>query len=560
MSANERQIKKVRDDLSNLATIIEDLARQEPPKIDDILDKSISGNKIKGGVISNFASTGIKDDSTRLIVYVNNDGILTDFIDVETLVGDVNVEGNLTVGGEVVSDEIRVSKLIAEHIESPSLYKRDIPDKAISGNKIQGGMITNFSSTGIKDESTKKILTVKNDGIQVDFANIGALVGDVSVEGALLVGKEIVSKEVRVETLFAQHIRSPDLNKDKFNANEIPDRAISGNKIRGGVIAQFSSAGIKDESTKSILLVNDDGISVDVINVSKLTGNVNVEGSLHVGGEITAEKLHVNEITADIRQERSTPLEFVETETDKIYGKGLQWQSDQPTKYFVLRPSPDRLFSSEQLDLAKDKSYSINKNLVLSESELGPSVRSSHLTKVGVLKNLSVQGDFKVDDFLFWNSDVMRLGIGNEEPNGMLSLTSLESEFIIDPEGENIRIGSWTTDDIEFITDDTARIQITKTGHIHLGPKGQNLSNVTVNGKLGIGVNNVKDDVSLHTAGPIRFDNKKFEVGTGIPQAGHYSKGDIVWNSEPKPTGFIGWVCIREGNPGTWKPFGQIGA
>ena len=37
-----------------------------------------------------------------------------------------------------------------------------------------------------------------------------------------------------------------------------------------------------------------------------------------------------------------------------------------------------------------------------------------------------------------------------------------------------------------------------------------------------------------------------------------YKKGDIVWTNDPKPTGFVGWVCIKEGTPGEWKAFGNI--
>ena len=55
-----------------------------------------------------------------------------------------------------------------------------------------------------------------------------------------------------------------------------------------------------------------------------------------------------------------------------------------------------------------------------------------------------------------------------------------------------------------------------------------------------------------------KFENKKFETGTEAPRNGIYTKGDIVWNSEPRPTGHVGWVCIHNGTPGEWKPFGVI--
>ena len=34
--------------------------------------------------------------------------------------------------------------------------------------------------------------------------------------------------------------------------------------------------------------------------------------------------------------------------------------------------------------------------------------------------------------------------------------------------------------------------------------------------------------------------------------------GNIVYNTQPSPGGYVGWVCTVAGNPGTWKPFGAI--
>ena len=38
----------------------------------------------------------------------------------------------------------------------------------------------------------------------------------------------------------------------------------------------------------------------------------------------------------------------------------------------------------------------------------------------------------------------------------------------------------------------------------------------------------------------------------------HYRQGDIVWNTSPRPTGYVGWICTQAGTPGIWKTFGQI--
>ena len=69
---------------------------------------------------------------------------------------------------------------------------------------------------------------------------------------------------------------------------------------------------------------------------------------------------------------------------------------------------------------------------------------------------------------------------------------------------------------------------------------------------------NFTTDVSITTAGPVRFENKKFEVGGSEPESGNYVIGDVVWNDTPTPNGYMGWVCTKSGTPGTWKAFGKI--
>lgn len=44
------------------------------------------------------------------------------------------------------------------------------------------------------------------------------------------------------------------------------------------------------------------------------------------------------------------------------------------------------------------------------------------------------------------------------------------------------------------------------------------------------------------------------------PTAGAWNRGDIVYKTDPAPSGKVGWVCTTSGSPGTWKPFGAIDA
>lgn len=340
---------------------------------------------------------------------------------------------------------------------------------------------------------------------------------------------------------------------------EFKDNEISGDKIHGGQISSFSSVGIKDDATKRVMHLNDNGVSINNLVTKHISSSPTVYGDLSVEGLITAQKLHVNELTADVRNERTSPLEFV-ADGAGIYGKGLQWKGQGPTKQFIYRANPDRLFSTESIDIANEASYSIGNAVVLSLNELGSSVRNSSLVKVGTLQNLRTSGNLTIDDYIIYSSDSQRLGFGTESPNGSISIASLESEFIIDVEGDSTKIGNWTTDDLQIVTDNTARITVKANGKIDFGKSSKNDARVSVFGKLGIGVNNVSDDVDLSISGCVEIAGTKIMTGTNAPSAGTYRQGDIVYNTKSVPTGYVGWVCIRDGSPGEWKPFGQISA
>lgn len=49
-------------------------------------------------------------------------------------------------------------------------------------------------------------------------------------------------------------------------------------------------------------------------------------------------------------------------------------------------------------------------------------------------------------------------------------------------------------------------------------------------------------------------------IGSAAPVAGTWSQGDIIYNSTPTAGGYVGWVCVSGGTPGTWKGFGAISA
>ena len=319
---------------------------------------------------------------------------------------------------------------------------------------------------------------------------------------------------------------------------------ISGNAIHGGKVTLFRSTGITDNASKLVLLVADDGITVDAVDTDTLVGDTVATGDFKVEGTLTADKVVTKQVLAD--QKFTSNIDFV-PEHGSIDLVGLNWRKEgENTKLFVWADRTSSFYSSDPINLHRDASLRIDNIDVLSAGALGATVTYSELQKVGVLKNLHTTGDFNFDEgWVTWDSGLMRLSIGNELPNGQLSVSSNEAEFVVDPMFDTVKIGTYTTSDLEVITDDTVRLKIDKTGKI------------TFNEKIGINVQ-PSSDADLNIAGPIRIQNKKIAYDTNKPTAGSHMKGDITYNTNPEVGSYVGWVCIESGNPGVWKSFGMI--
>ena len=242
-----------------------------------------------------------------------------------------------------------------------------------------------------------------------------------------------------------------------------------------------------------------------------------------------------------------------------ISGKGLIWTGKGNAKQFIFIDNQDRFFSSENIDLNKGKSFNINGIKVLDESELGPSITKSSLREIGRLKGLIVDGSLSVNQFLFYDSNTDRLGIGTEEPKAPISIVDMNIELVLGASDPNVgSIGTYNSADLELITDNTARITISANGEITLGNINSGPTKVKIIGAIGVNVNSIDPRTNLHVSGPIKFNDKIHLSGSEPPQGGTFNEGDIMWNTNPQPGLFVGWVCTRAGNPGLWSGFGRI--
>lgn len=73
-----------------------------------------------------------------------------------------------------------------------------------------------------------------------------------------------------------------------------------------------------------------------------------------------------------------------------------------------------------------------------------------------------------------------------------------------------------------------------------------------------MGVNVAEPEATLHVAGDVNLMNKHMWSAPLPPSEGSHRKGDIVWNSDPGPTQPVGWICVEDGFPGIWAVFGRI--
>lgn len=251
-------------------------------------------------------------------------------------------------------------------------------------------------------------------------------------------------------------------------------------------------------------------------------------------------------------------LEF-KAEGGDNYGKGLIFSGQGYTKQIVFASNPDQFFVSENVNLSKGKGIFVNNVPVLNDREIGASVTKSSLKELGRLRGLIVDGDVSINNYLYYNSSVDRLGLGTDAPNAALSIAEMGVEVMLGTSDDmGGMVGTHATTDFSIVTDHTARITVKGNGNIDLGNPNKNPAQVTVHGKLSVGVKVPDPAVDLHVAGPVRINNKIQLSADAPPRSGTYGVGDIVWNSAPTVGRFVGWVCLKAGSPGSWFPFGEI--
>ena len=467
-----------------------------------------------------------------------------------THTGQLSVAGDLAVTGAITVDTLTVKNLITEQgspTETGHWYtssEEDLTGKGFSWN-------WDTTSINLAYRNGNRLWT--NGDFDLDAAR-SYKIDNIAVISLTSLGAQVTKSNLReVGPLKSLTVIGDSLISEFafFNSglgrlglnNENPNSTLSILDNDVEIVLGAPAVGVAQIGTYSnhdLEIITDHTARISIKNNGKVVfGNEATKtADVTIHGTLTVET-----IISDTRIDRFSPLEFKATRDSSIYGKGLLWTGTGSPRQLVMMAEPDRLWSSESIDLATDQSYYIDNQPVLSQNRLGDAVTGSSLTSVGVLDKLDVLGEVKLYGDLRVTSGITELktGIFNDGVN-WLNITSSRVNT-----NSNISIN--VADDEVFYADQN---------EIAFGNKNNTRRAVKVYGPVSVGVNNPDPTVDLTVKGDVSFANKKFTTGTSAPSQGTFSKGDICWNSDPASDNYIGWVCTQEGAPGVWLPFGAI--
>lgn len=463
--------------------------------------------------------------------------------------GNVSIGYNLKVAGTITADTFNVKNLITEQGSLASVgdwvynTEEELNGKGFNWTWGAGsisfifrnGKLWSTGSIDLKDGNSfmidgTPVISTTELGPQIAKSNLKE-VG--TLKKLRVTGDSILSEFAYFNSGFGRL----GLNTEEPNATlSIVDNDV---EIIAGS-PEYGIAHIGTYTNHDVALVTDNTARITLKNNGDVVFGNSISKSANV---VVYGTLTVDNLVSDTRLDRYSPLEFKAEREGDIYGKGLLWTSGEHTRQFVILPKPDRLYSSESLDLASGQCYYINARPVITEFGLGDSIISSNLTKVGALDSLTVNGTTEfygqvtVSEVLNAKSLLVNNGTTTLSVNGS-------------------KINTSSTISVNVAEDEVFYASATE---ISIGNKVNTRRAVKVYGPLSVGVSTPDPTVDLTVKGDVSFGNKKFTTGSTAPTTGSFSVGDICWNSNPQPSNYIGWVCITAGAPGIWAPFGAIG-
>jgi hypothetical protein len=284
------------------------------------------------------------------------------------------------------------------------------------------------------------------------------------------------------------------------SAIDITDLKITGDNIVGGVIKNFASSGIDDQSNScQVTLLDQGAVFENTIYASKLEvkGGAIVDGDLTILGTITDNPAYQKLVTD------------ASTSAQNNIGPA------------VLDAYQDRVFEriqQEGLDLNKIK---INGQSIVEGDQLTNAVRHSQLQSVGVIRDLQTDGEALLSQTLYVSKS--RVGVNTMDPATALSIWDEEIEIGIGKKSQN-----------------TARIGTAREHTLVLGTNKQDNITLTPDG--------------VATIPKLRIGNMLFS-SSATPPNYDAPRNTVVFNEFPNIGGPLGWVSLGDAR---WANFGII--
>jgi hypothetical protein len=238
------------------------------------------------------------------------------------------------------------------------------------------------------------------------------------------------------------------ITSTKFPKNSIAASAVdfdnfilSGDHVRGGIIAEFGSTGIDDRATQCQLTVLDNAVVIEQTVVAtglQIKGSAKIEGDLAIDGALAADSNAVKVLTKSISEITLANIAEVGIIAPKLV---------------------------------------FNDKTIIDDKEIAPSVLKSNLRKVGTLEDLQTRGETLLDNTLYVSQK--RVGVNTLEPSYALTVWDDDIEVAVNKVGKgrafigshrpvNITLGAAGKDNISLDIDGSVTINDLRLGALPL--------------------------------------------------------------------------------------------
>lgn len=357
-------------------------------------------------------------------------------------------------------------------------------DEKISNVEIDQGLL----QKKVTNASNLIINTIETDSKQKINNLISTQIADVNFE------KLLSTATIDALSTKIKHITFPDSSIPASSIKQDEIR-LSGDQIQGGIITKFGSTGIDDRASKCVVTILDEAV---VVENNLVTLDLTVKGNLVVEGHVPEDSEFYKQLTNNVSNRVKLNL------NDELFS-GFS----------------DTIFTNireQGLDLTK---ITINNQTVIEGTRIGYSITESNLQKLGLLKELQVQGEAQIAETLYVGNK--RAGINTVEPSAALAVWDEDVEITVSK-----------------FKDHTGRISTPRNQTLVLGSNRHNNIILDTDGSTKI------DDLKV---GEMRFTT------SNTPPNYLSQKGHVVFNSNPNVGGPLGWICLGGAN---WANFGII--